>query len=920
MDDNHTVVDALIDELIDSWSAWESSARFYVRELLPAIVRGDEGLDLTDKEIRITSELRSRLGPDEWRDLPRLVLERRLWRERSSQRQAMEKRLAVEAERAARAAAEREERERARRLPGLRARIARAMSERFLELDGLLAADPDAHLLDAAELDAMKASFVQKWAAETLGLELDHEQAAAVASVHRDTRVVARAGSGKTRTLVTRAVFLIRHCGVPPRAVLLLAFNRRAAEEMKERLDASLAGDLPHVMTFHALAYALVHPEEELIYDRDDQPSLSREIQEVIDEHIRSDEFGPVVRSVMLTHFREDWERIVDGGFDLGLQDFVARRRALPRETLAGEFVKSHGEKVIANALFENGIDYKYERNFRWDGVNYRPDFTINLPSGGGVVIEYFGLEGDPDYDTQSERKRRFWASRDHWTLLEYGPSDVVDAERFRARFTASLSDLGVPSRPRSDEEIWELVRGRAVDRFTSAMRTLVGRCRMRGLSQDELVDLIKGHTCINESEAEFLRLGLSVHDGYRCLLSEREKEDFDGLMWRAVDQVRAGHTRFSRDGGREQGDLGRLDHVLVDEFQDFSEMFYGLLAATRASNPSVEFFCVGDDWQAINAFAGSDLRYFDDFADYFPSPSLREIHSNYRSPARVVELGNAVMAGRGTPARSGRRDAGMVTVCDLSRFQPTQVETDRHGGDEITPAVLRLVHSFTRRGLDVALLSRRNGLPWYVNRDQSTPQGGSELDRFLAGVRSYLPEELKGRVTISTTHKFKGLESSAVIILDGVARSYPLIHPTWIFIRVFGESVEKIEDEERRLFYVAVTRAQHSLAIITEASRESPFLDDASGLVHLEQADWGRLLPPPSVDGQKVEVRIFNAFEVRDDLKQRGYRFQGGTKCWAKSVPSEAFDLAELRSEPWYRSTLRVEVYDEHGRSLTPG
>jgi DNA helicase-4 len=92
------------------------------------------------------------------------------------------------------------------------------------------------------------------------------------------------------------------------------------------------------------------------------------------------------------------------------------------------------------------------------------------------------------------------------------------------------------------------------------------------------------------------------------------------------------------------------------------------------------------------------------------------------------------------------------------------------------------------------------------------------ELDRFLEQVRSYLPEPDRGRVTISTTHKYKGLEQSAVIVLDALDRSYPLIHPTWVFLRVFGDTIEALEEEERRLFYVATTRAAGSLAIVTAA------------------------------------------------------------------------------------------------------
>jgi DNA helicase-4 len=244
----------------------------------------------------------------------------------------------------------------------------------------------------------------------------------------------------------------------------------------------------------------------------------------------------------------------------------------------------------------------------------------------------------------------------------------------------------------------------------------------------------------------------------------------------------------------------------MIDEFQDFSEMFFELVDAIRSKNPAAKFFCVGDDWQAINGFAGSDLRFFNDFSRYFRDTSQSYLSSNYRSPMSVVELGNALMFGRGRAAKPARNDSGWIQLCKLDEFNPSATEQARHDGDEITPALLRLVRSFLDRGLDVVMLSRRNGLPWYVNYKKTTGSAPNGIIGFVEHIRSFLPEEERRHVTSSTTHRYKGLEKLGVIVLDAVKRSYPLIHPNWVFLRVFGDSIDSIEDEERRLFYVATT------------------------------------------------------------------------------------------------------------------
>jgi len=945
----------LIDKLINCWSLWESQEDFYLNVLAPSIVHSDRSAKLMDNEKEIVTALRRLLSEEEWSKLPILIAQRRNQvlkelasdRERAEvQREAKRKEEEEQARRKEReerkqreielelerqewqrrkAEEERQKAEEARitRKKALSARIKDAFKTSFLSADGVLTADPDAELISDEEYAELKAQFVRDWASRELQQPLDSEQAAAVAAIAGDIHVVARAGSGKTRTLVTRAIFLQKHCKVSPRELLLLAFNRKAAEEMRGRLSKTLGQDLPHVMTFHALAYALVHPEEDLLYDdaHSDQFGLSREVQEVIDEHLRSKEYGNRIRDLMLAHFREDWERIVNGRFHLTMDEFLAYRRALPRQSLRGEYVKSFGERVIANALFEHGVDYRYERNFRWNGVNYRPDFTITTNPKGGVIVEYFGLIGDADYDEMSEAKRKFWAGLDDWTFLEFSPKDLAErgTDAFVQLLLQKLHKVGIFWRRRSDEEIWELIRGRALDSFTGAMRTFVGRCRKRNLSPDALALMIARHKVCSKAEGIFLDVGVSIYRKYLNCLAARNKEDFDGLMWRSVSLVRKGQTRFARDGGKEQGDLARLKFVMIDEFQDFSEMFFELVEAIRSLKPGVQFFCVGDDWQAINGFAGSELRFFNDFSGYFRNTTQHYISSNYRSPISVVKLGNALMYGRGREAKPARNDSGWIRLCKLDEFNPSATEQERHNGDEITPALLRSIRSFLDRGLDVVMLSRRNGLPWYVNYDENSSAIQNALVSFVEHIRSYLPEEDRDRVTGSTTHRFKGLEQLAVIILDAVQRSYPLIHPDWVFLRVFGDSIDRIEDEERRLFYVAATRAKDSLALVTETITESPYLADIRRQVPLESLSWSELPPVPSLDGTRLEIRVFGAYNVRDQLKDLKYQYErtGKYKYWYRAVPAEGFSFDALLSQRWAKHVVRIDIYSETGDLL---
>ena len=251
----------------------------------------------------------------------------------------------------------------------------------------------------------IRQKFVQNWIRNNLGNTPDLEQSLAIGSVNSHVQVVARAGSGKTSTLVNRTIFLQRHCGIKSSEILLLAFNRKAAQEIRERLQ----NDLPYAMTFHALAYALVRPDETLVYNETGgQQAQSRLIQSVINDYLRDSVYYERIKSLMIRRFKTEWFWIDRGEFNLTPQEKLAARRTKPQMGVDGVTYKSIGEKFIADFLFECDIPFIYERNFWWgygeERTNYHPDFTIlkKVDNKKGIVIEYFGLQGDPNYDQQS--------------------------------------------------------------------------------------------------------------------------------------------------------------------------------------------------------------------------------------------------------------------------------------------------------------------------------------------------------------------------------------------------------------------------------------------------------------------------------------------------------------------------------------
>jgi len=949
-------VSQLLDALIDHWRFWDQHEEFYLKILAPSLVENPNDGDETERAL--FGKLRVVLDDAEWYSIPALITERRAGIRREIERKVLEKKERQETE------LRREE---------LIRDIRRLFNVDYLTADPFFAASCT-DLISPQEYEREKIAFVKDWVAKHtppdkfgIGYTPDDEQAAAIASVHGHIQVVARAGSGKTTTLVARALFLMKHCAIPASEILLLAFNRKAAFEIRKKLlitlhskagaelgqeidqrmkDAKnerrihieeigarsvdtvaerLGVELPHTMTFHALAYAIVHPEESMLYDDPlrNSLSLSLVVQSLIDDHLQVPAFKAKIRELMLAHFHEDWDRIVEGCYEKSRDELLQFRRSLPRECLGGEYVKSFGEKVIADFLFEHDIPYKYERNQLWNGINYRPDFTIFKTQKTGVVIEYFGLEGDPDYDAMSLEKRKYWSLKKDWTLIEFSPQDVsaYGTERFRAQLKASLEETGIPCHRLPEDEIWHRVRKRAIDRFTSATVGFIGRCRKRPLSPEGLAHMLQSYTALSSVESMFLDITQTIYRAYLVRLTETGDDDFDGLMHRAADLIDGGRTVFHRKSG--YGDLTTLRYICVDEFQDFSDLFYRLVSAIRKQNPRVELYAVGDDWQAINGFAGSDLRFFEHFDKYIGDSRKLYISTNYRSAQSIIEIGNALMAGLGKPAMAHRRESGQVLLADVNDFKPSQLELERHPGDVITPIVLRLASAAIAKNLDVVLLCRQNRIPWFVNFQGLEDAGARGLERFLNLVRKYFPRGKRERITISTTHKYKGLEKPVVIVLDAVTSSYPLIHPVWAFSRILGDSLDKITKEERRLFYVALTRAIQQLIIITDKTSKSPFLDNLIGTSKIQPVEWASFPPMSDETSQRLVVRVGvqeglgsnPTFRIKDFLKASGYEFQStGWTSWVKSFPTNGFTVEVLKKEVWAEQAdgVEIQIFDD--------
>jgi superfamily I DNA/RNA helicase len=231
-------------------------------------------------------------------------------------------------------------------------------------------------------------------------------------------------------------------------------------------------------------------------------------------------------------------------------------------------------------------------------------------------------------------------------------------------------------------------------------------------------------------------------------------------------------------------GCRARWPRVLVDEFQDTSRDQLELVRALAGDPPRL--FLVGDDDQAIYGFRGADPGNLRAALGLFPGLRVLKLETNYRSSGPIVAYANSVF--RGKPAALRKR----LRAGSPRGRAPVRTLIHADGAEQARWMIGEMQRLRKDEGLawsDMAVLFRINALEPYYR---------SALER-LAG-----PEAARDTV-LATVHAAKGLEYPAVFFVgleDGI-----LPH------RRAGDRLprERME-EERRIFYVGVTRAQRFL------------------------------------------------------------------------------------------------------------
>ena len=605
--------------------------------------------------------------------------------------------------------------------------------------------------------------------------------------------MLAGAGTGKTAVITAKVAHLVRNQGVPPHEILVLAFNRKAAEEIRERLPDDLAG--AHVATFHAFGRRVIADVEvapSMSKLAEDEARLIAVIDRILVELVSDPRQSRAVTN-FITSLRADYRSQFDFATPGEYYDHVRRSEL---RTLTGDLVKSFEELEIANFLTLNGVGFTYEARYEVDSATswnrqYQPDFY--LPDHG-IYIEHFALDrqGRPPPEWTGYAEGVEWKRGIH---AQYG-TRLIETYSWQQRegvlretLRAQLEEAGVRFERVSLRTLLERLGRWLISWLAQLLATFLNHVKTSGLSDGAL--RARAHATDDRGRSDaFLDVFEQVRSRYEELLGD--EKDFHDLINHAAAHIRAGRW------------TSPYRYVLVDEFQDISAGRMALLQALK--RPGVAYFLVGDDWQSIYRFAGSDIGLVRDCGRYLGHVRERSLSRTFRfargiqEPSTAFVVRNPAQTQRTLRPADGVRDEGVTVIAS----------------DDAA------------RGLQTALHDMET-----IEGSDGPPISVLVLGRYR-GSRGALPRPRRGRLRIefSTVHAAKGREADYVVVLDlrDARRGFPSQHeddPLLGLVLPPPPGGSYPHAEERRVFYVALTRARRGTYLVADQLRPSAFVDE---------------------------------------------------------------------------------------------
>ena len=717
------------------------------------------------------------------------------------------------------------------------------------------------------------------------GKSLDSQQREAIVVDEDAVKVIAGAGSGKTFTIQGKVKYLTEKRDVDPSEILAISFSNASVDDLKERIAEPI-----DIKTFHKVGKDILtqynqysRPDTSalkriikryLTKKALKNEDISKKLIEFFSFYIN---VPPSDDDIKYEGDLLDWQEGVD------FSTLKRRFKNKQRETLNNEIVRSYEELYIANFLFIYGIKYTYEKIYSYPNKNFEREFNkfkeflfsfneeipdelknditkdlLNLTDifeeyeikdylpdfyldDYNIYIEHFGLnrncenhliggKSSEEYVKEMEWKRK--VHKKYGTTLIETFSYYQSENRLLTRLAEKLQAQGVEFNEIDYREVYRiLLENKTIkewEDFIVLLKTFIELFKGNNYDETkfkEFYDYVGGlkDSFSKDRTIAFLKIVEEIYNDYEAYLLKIKKIDFNDMINKASDCI-----------VKNGLDLP-YKYIIVDEYQDTSFTRYNLLR-NICDSIGAKIMVVGDDWQSIYSFSGCDVNIFTKFDNFFDVCETRYIEKTYRNSQQLIDASsNFVMKNPDQTRKELKSSKSLKYPIKLVNFD--------NDFDEILKFELiikNIINQSTFKNKKILILGRNNKDIFNLLKNFNVENeygkrkfeilGDEDKLRRNKFVKIVYRESQDVNIEYRTVHQSKGLECDNVILINlkNWKAGFPnkmVDDPVLNFVKRNGDSFSYAE--ERRLFYVALTRTKNNVYLLAPYFKSSVFVQE---------------------------------------------------------------------------------------------
>lgn len=677
---------------------------------------------------------------------------------------------------------------------------------------------------------------------------LDDDQRKVILTDEDYCLVIAGAGAGKTTTVAAKVKYLVEKKNIDPKQILIISFTNKAVGELREKINKDLKIDCP-IATFHSAGNAILRKNTDEKLNIVEGEFLYNTIKNYFVNKIKDKRTCDNIMLFFGSYFDSEYEGYDKQEFlnNIARMDFSTLKSNLneymytyiqkgtkKKITLNNEIVNSTQEVQIANFLYLNGIDYEYEPSYQYyilmSKKKYTPDFVIRQ-NGKQIYLEHFGISenGENSKFTIEELEKYKKSIKDkisihqkHNTKLIYTFSSYNDEKSLLEHLKQLLIDNEIELNPKPSNEVLDklvsIQENKYVNKMVCLICDFINNFKVNGYTEEKFFDFIR--TTKSERTKVFLEICRECYLEYQRTLAENSAVDFQDMIneaARALKEVESLKQKLD------------FKYIIIDEYQDISRQRFDL-ARELSKVTNAKIIAVGDDWQSIFAFSGSDVTLFTEFCEKMGYGEELKITRTYRNAQEVIDIAGGFIQKNDTQIKksliSPKHISDPVILIGYDDSPKKKDEECKDGGplSKLAKALDFSIGDIVKKfgsNSKILLIGR-----YAFDGVQLSRTSLFDYNEYTHKVTSTSYPDVK--IDFLTAHSSKGLGYDNVIIINAKDAVYGFpskIEDDPVMKLVIKQHKEIDYAEERRLFYVALTRTKNRVYLIVPEKHPSQFV-----------------------------------------------------------------------------------------------